>query len=329
MVRADRSLANNTTLKAHLSGNKRCAEIAQALGISHFMFLSPRSDPHSTQTLNKAINALIGAVYVDSDCNKTTLSVLENLNWFSPSKEAIKPLTVHNLAPQYGANSDMPVSVEETISNQVNTISCPQEMPEQDTQTRLASLESSSGLHLQTLFRNIASPSTLAMLRNQVDYVLHAEHIDSHPLNTNVSAFERYTFIQTLGQKISYLQTVRHNHILQLYQQCGGHDSVPYTNIIQFDQGPKKPGNPLHRQDTEITLQMMRSIFPGTEPDKSSDTFNEVKQLRRVGKRLSTLVQHFGIGILGLMHDSEAVMRGIELAHLLFVQRLFSQVDHG
>lgn len=316
-------------MKTILSGNKRCAEIAQALGILQFMTLSPRSNPHSTQTLNKAINALIGAVYVDSNCNKMTLSVLEKLNWFYPSEEDIRLLTVHDPAPQYGATSDTPVSVDVTVYNQVNTLSCPQEMPEQDIETRLASLESLSGLHLQTLFRNIATPSTLAMLRSQVYYVVHAEHVDSHPLQTNLSAFERYTFIQRLGQKISYLHTVRHNHILRLYQQCGGNDSVPYTNIIQFDQGTKKPGNPLHRQDTEITLQMMRSIFPGTEPDRSSDTFNEVKQLRRVGKRLSTLVQYFGIGILGLMHDSEAVMRGNELAHLLFVQRLLSQVDHG
>lgn len=329
MLRTNKNLANNTTLKALLSGNKRCAEIAQAIGISQFMTLSPRSDPHSTQTLNKAINALIGAVYVDSDCNKTTLSVLEKLNWFSPSKEVIMPLTVHNRAPQYRATSDMPVAVDVTVYNQVNTLSSPQGMPEQDIQSRLASLESATGLHLQTIFRNIASPSTIAMLRSQVYYVVHAEHVDSHPLQTNLSAFERYTFIKTLGQKISYLHTVRHNHILQLYQQCGGNYSTPHMNIIQFEQGTKKAGNPLHRQDTEVTLRMMRSIFPGSEPDISSDTFNEVKQLRRVGKRLNTLVHYFGIGILGLMHDSETATRGTELSHLLYVQILLSQVDHG
>jgi hypothetical protein len=328
MMRANKNLAINTTLKAHLSGNKRCAEIAQAIGISQFMTLSPRSDPHSTKTLNKAINALIGAVYVDSDCNKTTLLVLENLNWFSPSKEVTRPLTVHNRVLQYRATSDMPVAVEETVINQVNTLSCPQKMPAQDIHSRLASLESETGLHLQIIFRNIASPSTLAMLRSQVYCVLHAEHVDCHPPRTDLSAFERYTVIQRLGQKISYLHTIRNNHILQLYQQCGGNELSPYVNIIQFNYGTKKAGNPLHRQDTEITLRMMLSIFPGSKPDRLSGTFNEVKQLRRVGKRLSTLVQHFGIGILGLMHNSEAVTRGTDLAYLLFVQRLLSQVDH-
>jgi hypothetical protein len=74
---------------------------------------------------------------------------------------------------------------------------------------------------------------------------------------------------------------------------------------------------------------MMVLIFLGSEPDRSSLIFNEVKQLRRVGKRLSTLVQHFGIGILGLMHNSEAATRGTDLAHLLFVQTLLSPIDHG
>jgi hypothetical protein len=329
MMRANKNLANNATLKALLSGNKRCAEIAQAIGISQFMTLSPRSDPNSIKTQNKAINALIGAVYVDSDCNKTTLSVLENLNWFSPSKGVARHLTVHNRASRYRATSDMPVSVDETVNNQVNTLSCPPKMPVQDIQSRLGSLESETGLHLRNIFRSIASPTTLAMLRSQVFCVVHAEHVDSHPPKTNLSAFERYTFIQRLGQKISYLQTVRNNHILQLYRQCGGKESSSCMNIIHFDHGTKKAGNPLHRQDTEITLQMMLSIFPGSKPDRLSDTFNEVKQLRRVGKRLNTLVQNFGIGILGLMHDSEAAARGADLAHLLFVQILLFQVDHG
>lgn len=320
ILRANKNIANNTTLKAHLSGNKRCAEIAQAIGISQFMTLNPRSHPHSTRTLNKAINALIGAVYVDSNCNKMTLSVLENIHWFSPSKEATGPLTMHGRASQYRATSDMPVAVEQTFIDQVNTLPCPQRMPAQDIHSRLASLETETGLHLQIIFRNIASPGTLAMLRSQVYCVLHAEHVDPHPPRTDLSTFERYTVIQRLGQKISYLHTIRNNHILQLYQQCGGNELSPQMNIIQFNYGTKKAGNPLHRQDTEITLQMMLSIFPDSKPDRSSGTFNEVKQLRRVGKRLSTLVQHFGIGILGLMHDSEAATRGTDLAHLLFVQ---------
>jgi hypothetical protein len=223
----------------------------------------------------------------------------------------------------------MPVAMEESLHDHVNTFSCPQKISVHDIPSRIASLESETGLHLQILFRNIASPSTLAMLKNQVHCVVHAEHVDSYPPRTILSAFERYTVIQKLGKKISYLNTIRNNHILQLYQQCGGHDSSLFMNTIQFDCGTKKAGNPLHRQDTEITLRMMVSIFPGSEPDKSSCTFHEVKQLRRVGKRLSTLVQHFGIGILGLMHNSEVATRGTDLAHLLFVQTLLLPMDHS
>lgn len=223
----------------------------------------------------------------------------------------------------------MPVSMDKPINNQVNTLSCPPKMPVQDIQSRLASLKSETGLHLGNIFRNIASPTTLAMLRSQVFCIMHTEHVDSHPPRTNLSAFKRYTFIQRLDQKISYLHTVQNNHILQLYRQCGGKESSSCMNIIHFDHRTKKAGNPLHRQDTEITLQMMLSIFPGSKPNRLSNTFNEVKQLHRVGKRLSTLVPYFGIRILGLIHDSEATTRGTDLAHLLFVQKLLSQVDHG
>lgn len=304
--------ANNATLKSHLSSNKRCAEIAETIGISQFMTLSPRSDPHSAKTLNKAINALIGAVYVDSDCNKTTLSVLENLKWFSPSTEVATRLAIQNRASQYTNTSNVSIAVEESPNNQVNPFPFPQNIPGQDIQSRLASLESDTGLHLQILFSNIASPGTLATLKSQVHSVVHAEYEYLHPLTTELSPFERYTIIQNLGKRICYLNTIRNCHILQLYQQCGGNESSLFMNTKQYACGTKKAGNPLHRQDTEITLRMMTSIFPGTEPDKASCTFNEVKQLRRVGKRLNTLVQHFGIGILGLMHNPEGATEGAD-----------------
>jgi hypothetical protein len=297
------------------------------------MTLSPRSNPHSAKTLNKAINALIGAVYVDSDCNKRTLSVLENLNWFSANyspNQVATPLAIQNGAVQSAVTSNLPVPAAKKSPNDgINTSLCRRIMPGQDIQSRIASLESDTGMHLQILFRDIAAPSTLDSLKSQVRFVVHAEPEYLHPPDTEWSPSERYAVIQQLSENISYLNMLRNNHILRLYQECGGDEPIHFLTAKDFHCSTKKAGNPLHRQDTETTLRMMMAIFPGTEPDRESPKFNEIKQLRRVGKRLSTLEQKFGFGILGLMHNPQNTARGTELAYLLFVSTLVSPKDHG
>jgi hypothetical protein len=283
------------------------------------MTFNPRSGPHSPKTLNKAINALIGAVYVDCDCNKTTISVLEHLKWFSPSYQSDNVAEVQSqiLQPAVISEPSAPTA-DESLHYQPDVFVCPHTAYEQRKQFRIADIESKTGLDLESIFEDIVGPNTIASLRSQVYSAVHASRDNFYPSTAYLSPTERYAVIQKLGEDISLMNMIRNSHILQLFQECGGNESGYVLTAEDFNCGARKPGNPIHRQDTEITLRMMALIFPDTAPNKDSSTFNKIKQLRREGKRLDSLVRHFGIGILGLMYNQEGP-RGTKLAHVMFV----------
>jgi hypothetical protein len=56
--------------------------IAEAVGIDKLITYCPLPGARSTSVPNKAINALIGAIYIDSESDTVAFDSLDRMGWF-------------------------------------------------------------------------------------------------------------------------------------------------------------------------------------------------------------------------------------------------------
>ena len=68
-------------------------------------------------------------------------------------------------------------------------------------------------------------------------------------------------------------------------------------------QKKRQLGNPRNLEEAEVTKNIMKELHPDCNEDseKYNRLYNEVKTIRRYGRRLKSLVDAFGLGILGLI----------------------------
>lgn len=308
------------------------------------MTFSDRPGARTDSVLNKGINALIGAVYCDSKCVKTTFEVLIYLSWFSltiyPNEISEPAGSQHPNVQQNMTNEPNPRHPDaedglEELENEVDPydealrayLSEEQQRcsfhdycPPRDTyynagiERRLCDLEKKTTVHLRMLFLLIAGPHSFVGLKAKVHHVFTSRDVPTGTYTTILSPPERYEVIRQLDQRIIHFEMIRNYHILLLFKECGGSESSYNLTAEHFHTNTRSSGNPFNARESEITKRMIDRVCPTADSSK----FEEFKGLRRMGKRLHTLERMFGTGVLGLMHSHEvAGIKAVGLSHLL------------
>lgn len=82
------------------------------------------------------------------------------------------------------------------------------------------------------------------------------------------------------------------------------------TTSADFVSQSRNFGNPGHTDDANVSLAMLKEIFPNLSPNAEGyeKKLSAIRKLRKLGKRLNTLTMRFGRGVIGLMLDSSMVL---------------------
>ncbi|KAH1383135.1 hypothetical protein KXW98_009423 [Aspergillus fumigatus] len=154
------------------------------------------------------------------------------------------------------------------------------------------------------------SSSAIATLREFVCSYQTEDDFRHWQIGPTVSPRMRFNIIKELDSKIALYGLLRRYHILHFYVECVPADSRALSNFINIDpndfQQKSKAGNPGYNAKSEVTLLMMREIYP--EIDSSSleykSKYRAVSKLQTLGRRYLSLADRFGKGVLGLLPPS-------------------------
>ncbi|KAH2524159.1 hypothetical protein KXW40_000470 [Aspergillus fumigatus] len=154
------------------------------------------------------------------------------------------------------------------------------------------------------------SSSAIATLREFVCSYQTQDDFRHWQIGPTVSPQMRFNIIKELDSKIALYGLLRRYHILHFYVECVPADSRALSNFINTDpndfQQKSKAGNPGYNAKSEVTLLMMREIYP--EIDSSSleykSKYRAVSKLQTLGRRYLSLADRFGKGVLGLLPPS-------------------------
>ncbi|KAB8274663.1 hypothetical protein BDV30DRAFT_237296 [Aspergillus minisclerotigenes] len=154
------------------------------------------------------------------------------------------------------------------------------------------------------------SSHAIATLREFVYSYQTEEDFRHWQVGPTVPPQMRFNIIEELDSKISLYGLLRRYHILHFYVECVPTNSRALTNFIGTDpndfQRKSKVGNPSHNAKSEVTLLMIREMYP--DIDLSSleykSKYRAVSKLQTLGRRYLSLTDRFGKGVLGLLPPS-------------------------
>ncbi|KAK6826937.1 hypothetical protein RU639_004403 [Aspergillus parasiticus] len=176
-------------------------------------------------------------------------------------------------------------------------------------------LENESLGNLSMILVTIACPHSIIALREIIRKERGHRSLQSCFLKDGISRQERYEIIHELDRRTAIIQLVRWYHILDLFQECGGSETRSTTGYVittsaDFVSRPRNFGNPGHTDDANVSLAMLKEIFPDMRPNAEGyeKKLSAIRKLRKLGKRLNTLTMRFGRGVIGLMLDSSMVL---------------------
>lgn len=135
-----------------------------------------------------------------------------------------------------------------------------------------------------------------------------------------LSNAQRLEIIRNLGGSAAYFNLLRMCHIHRLFtensdprREANGAFIINTAENIA-SHAKRQRGNPVNNAEARITKAMMQEVFPEMEEHSAGYTskYNEISELRRLGRRLDILVTTFGSGILGLLPLSKKTsMEGV------------------
>ncbi|KAE8144469.1 hypothetical protein BDV25DRAFT_166775 [Aspergillus avenaceus] len=182
-------------------------------------------------------------------------------------------------------------------------------------QEKALELENESLGNLSMILVTIACPHSIIALREIIRKERDHRNLQSCFLKEGISRQERYEIIHELDRRNAIIQLVRRYHILDLFQECGGSETRSTTGYViststDFVSRSRNFGNPGHTDDANVSLAMLKEIFPDLRPNGEGyeKKLTAIKKLRKLGKRLNTLTMRFGRGVIGLMLDSSMAL---------------------
>ncbi|EAW11894.1 RNase3 domain protein [Aspergillus clavatus NRRL 1] len=347
-------------LKIQNINNDRCALIAKEIGIDQHLTYCPRHQGYSKKVLNIAVNALIGAINIDSDSEEVTITALHRIGWFSfplnkelglktgrsgskSSKNLAEPRTTKPLENQTCSarldsmervNEGISVSLRLLLESETQRCVAHQMKPPQETyfgeaaRAELLAVQTEfpkASLDLLTLFFTLAGPQSIVGFQENILGALAASNPLAELYYTEAPPQQRFAIIRTLEQIECHYDILKNYHTWQLYQSCTGQHESGRLHIISYESHPtRQSGNPINLRESRTTERMVALICPEAEPNSTifESNYNKFKSLRRKGKRLQSLIDIFGLGILGLMYSSPGHQSGciLTLSHFLYVR---------
>lgn len=182
-------------------------------------------------------------------------------------------------------------------------------------QKKALELENESLGNLSMILVTIACPHSIIALREIIRKERGHRSLQSCFLRDGISRQERYEIIHELDRRTAIIQLVRWYHILDLFRECGGSETRSTTGYVittsaDFVSRSRNFGNPGHTDDANVSLAMLKEIFPNLSPNAEGyeKKLSAIRKLRKLGKRLNTLTMRFGRGVIGLMLDSSMVL---------------------
>ncbi|RAK95352.1 RNase3 domain protein [Aspergillus ibericus CBS 121593] len=338
LSRTERSM--NTMMKIKNIDNNRCALLAKSIGIDQLVTYCPLPGSRSAKVLGIAVNALIGAIYVDSESEDLTVSALHSMGWFRFSlEENSSSNTVNSQCGSMGvpaesqASNDLAGQVpihamvrQQTTKQKDNTlfttflklemercalhqIPSPQETYfNARLQNELSELQARNPTFshdLGMLFLTFAGPQSVAGLQANLHGALAAVKPPDEIYHIRASIEQRFNIIRTLDELACHFDILKNYHIWKLHVHCTEQGEDSRFCIAYGDpEYRKRPGNPVNLKESDTTKKMIDIICPETEPTSAYYRvfYEKVTCLRRRGKRLQLLIETFGLGILGLMY---------------------------
>ncbi|KAE8327778.1 hypothetical protein BDV39DRAFT_204487 [Aspergillus sergii] len=154
------------------------------------------------------------------------------------------------------------------------------------------------------------SSDAISTLREFVCSYQTEDNFRHWQVGPTVSPQMRFNIIKGLDSKTALYGLLRRYHILHFYVECVPANSRALTNFINTDpndfQHKSKAGNPGYNAKSEVTLLMIREIYP--DIDSSSleykSKYRAVSKLQTLGRRYLSLADRFGKGVLGLLPPS-------------------------
>ncbi|KAB8224410.1 hypothetical protein BDV33DRAFT_188076 [Aspergillus novoparasiticus] len=373
----DRTRADTSTLATRFNSADHCAKVAEKAELDRCLKYDMRSGSKSAVVLRKAVNAIMAAIFLDSQDIHQVLMAVTNLGLFGHDDFGVDPRLLSTsqttaaesfrqviLADTFQSaveggltqtsgpiaqnNSQPEASISAVISAEVNDaaeifpsaaavqmenpswtvgntdghryntwlgqylaeerercsahrLSPPEEtfFPEH-IEKRIRALGKKNVDTLLMLQVMTGSSYAIATLRDFVCSYQTEEDFRHWQVGPTVSPQMRFNIINKLDSKIALYVLLRRYHILHFYVEC-----VPANNPNDF-QRKSKAGNPGYNAKSEVTLLMIREIYP--DIDSSSleykSKYRAVSKLQTLGRRYLSLADRFGKGVLGLLPPS-------------------------
>ncbi|PYI16646.1 hypothetical protein BO99DRAFT_483707 [Aspergillus violaceofuscus CBS 115571] len=303
----------------------RCAKLAQSAKLDQIINFCPTSGSRSSKSLDLAINALIGAIYLESDSNQITTRALEQMRWFKPHVRPLSPANKppENIAEEYSQPKNAVFNgfmEEEAKACFRHGISPPQETYLNPRALRqILELQKSvpKWLNLPMLFLTFAGPQSIAGLHDNIHGSLGIENPSPAIFLAQASAKQRYCNIEALENLKCHVDLLIYYNTWQLFELCTDQEGTDLGVSYRPDAGPQGPGNPINLRRADITRRILQIAYPDLGPSSKSYLLirQRVTVLRRRGERLKSLHESFGLGIFGLMHSHDSPIPS--LSHLL------------
>lgn len=176
-----------------------------------------------------------------------------------------------------------------------------------DIQNKIQKLDESSSRDVaRKMLLFIANAQSIVMLKGIIQkWKLHSSCYKWKP-SQNLTAAKRFEIIQGITEDIAGLKVIRRYHVLDWFHACGRSDIPSSSMFIQTsgeNNASKRTGNPLSLAKYDVTLAMMKEMFPALQ--RGDPRYNKelatVKYYRQLGWKFSILTKEFGRGILALL----------------------------
>ncbi|PYI36384.1 hypothetical protein BP00DRAFT_361516 [Aspergillus indologenus CBS 114.80] len=347
-------------MKDRIVSIERCAKLALSAKLDQIINFCPTSGSRSYKSLDLAINALIGAIYLESDSNQITTRALEQMRWFKPHTRPMSPVVLERDVPmnepeELATSNDFmsanqpPESITEEYSQPKNAVfdsfmeeeakACVRHgiSPPQETYLNPRALRQilelqntvPKWLNLPMLFLTFAGSQSIAGLHDNIHGSLGLENPSPAIFLAQASAKQRYCNIEALENLKCHVNLLIYYNTWQLIELCTNQEGTDLGVSYRPDASPQGPGNPINLRRADITRRILQIACPDLEPSSSSYSSirHRVTVLRRTGERLKLLHKSFGLGIFGLMHSHDSSIPS--LSHLLNIKindRLFVEI---
>ncbi|KAL7931424.1 hypothetical protein V8C35DRAFT_116514 [Trichoderma chlorosporum] len=174
----------------------------------------------------------------------------------------------------------------------------------------------------------ICSPSSVIALRATLQTMRSASDLREHMPLHGLSAPERFKAIEREESCIAESTLLRRCHIWKLWKEhCSSaitSTTVSHEWVLAHRPGLEQngPGNPRIMQRCVAASALMDKIFPELNRDSREfkHKYNQIKQLEKLGRRLSMMAETFGEGILGLLQCSESDAAFLKISDSMFLK---------